>query len=133
MDLDLPGMLLRKLPLPLHVEHEVPPIDVLYDQEQPGRREGQRIRNGNCPEARARFTLVKGTSNVARVSGTSTEGHFLAEAESPLGADLLPLKVNHSCLKQGCDGPPGSSWGQQENTQGEREAEAELGIWVGEA
>lgn len=31
-----PGMLLWQLPLPLHVEHEVPSIDVLYDQEEPG-------------------------------------------------------------------------------------------------
>lgn len=38
-----PGVLLRKLPLSLHVEHEVPPVDVLYDQEQPGEeREGDR-------------------------------------------------------------------------------------------
>lgn len=28
-----PGVLLRKLPLSLHVEHEVPAVDVLYDQE----------------------------------------------------------------------------------------------------
>lgn len=42
MDLDPPGVLLWKLPLPLHVEHEVSPIDILYDQEQPGRREGQK-------------------------------------------------------------------------------------------
>lgn len=36
-----PGVLLRKLPLSLHVEHEVPAVDVLYDQEQPEReREG---------------------------------------------------------------------------------------------
>jgi hypothetical protein len=30
-----PGVLLWKLPLSLHVEHEVPPVDVLYYQEQP--------------------------------------------------------------------------------------------------
>lgn len=28
-------MLLWKFPLSLHVEHEVPAIDILYDQEQP--------------------------------------------------------------------------------------------------
>ena len=30
-----PGVLLRQLPLPLHVEHEVAPVDILDDQEQP--------------------------------------------------------------------------------------------------
>lgn len=77
------------------MEHEVPTVDVFYDQEQPGRREGQRIRDRNCPEARARFTPVKGTSKVARVRGTSTGG-------SPLGAaSLLPLRVIPKYLRQG--------------------------------
>lgn len=35
---DPPGVFLWKLPLPLHVEHEVSAIDVLYDQEQAGEK-----------------------------------------------------------------------------------------------
>lgn len=75
------------------MEHEVPAVDIFYDQEQPGRREGQRIRDQNCPEARARFILVKGTSKVARVSGIYRG--------SPLGASLLPLRVIPKYLQLG--------------------------------
>lgn len=35
-----PGVLLGQLPLPLHVEHEVAPVDVLDDQEQPAGHTG---------------------------------------------------------------------------------------------
>lgn len=31
---EIPCMFLRKFPLPLHMEHEVPPIHILYDKEQ---------------------------------------------------------------------------------------------------
>ena len=35
-----PGVLLWQLPLPLHVEHEVAPVDILNDQEQPAGHTG---------------------------------------------------------------------------------------------
>lgn len=75
------------------MEHEVPAVDIFYDQEQPGRREGQRIRDRNCPEARARFILVKGTSKASRV-------------ETPQGASLLPLRVIPKYLQLGGAGHP---------------------------
>lgn len=31
---EIPCMFLRKFPLPLHMEHEVSPIHILYDKEQ---------------------------------------------------------------------------------------------------
>lgn len=42
-----PGVLLWQLPLPLHVEHEVAPVDILNDQEQPAGHTGW---GHPCPE-----------------------------------------------------------------------------------